>query len=136
MSRKSIPPEVFMHAMLLRGGVHILDCLGPHLNPVTINPVIRIRLGPFFCPRDSEALSEQFQARSLQPLFLKRRMGVLPRRKRPETTPGRSNSSKIDIRPTGFNMTFFGTSLGTPFRAGTFRSTFSALFQVGASALL
>ena len=44
--------------------------LGPHLNPVTINPVIRIsRLGPFFSPRDSEALSEQFRARSLQPLF-------------------------------------------------------------------
>ena len=41
-----------------------------HLNPVTINPVIRMsRLGPFFCPRDSELLSEQFRARSLQPLF-------------------------------------------------------------------
>ena len=43
---------------------------GPHLNPITINPVIRMsRLGPFFCPRDSEAQSEQFRARSLQPLF-------------------------------------------------------------------
>ena len=42
---------------------------GPHLNPVTINPVIRMScLGPFFCPRDSEALSEQFRSRSLQPL--------------------------------------------------------------------
>ena len=43
---------------------------GLHLNPLTINPVIRMsRLGPFFCPRDSEALSEQFRARSLQHLF-------------------------------------------------------------------
>ena len=41
-----------------------------HLNPVTINPVIRMsHLGPFFCPRDSELLSEQSRARSLQPLF-------------------------------------------------------------------
>ena len=41
-----------------------------HLNPVTINPVIRMsRLGPFFCPRNSELLSEQFRDRSLQPFF-------------------------------------------------------------------
>ena len=39
---------------------------GPHLNPVTLKPVIHVsRLGPFFCPRDSKALSEQF----LHPLF-------------------------------------------------------------------
>ena len=34
------------------------------------HPVIRMsRLGPVFCSRDSEVLSEQFRARSLQPLF-------------------------------------------------------------------
>ena len=44
--------------------------LGPHLNPVTINPVIRMsRLGPLFCPKNSEALSEQFRTESLPPLF-------------------------------------------------------------------
>ena len=36
----------------------------------------------------------------------------------------------------GARSTFFGTFLGTPFRTGTFRSTFSALFLAGASALL
>ena len=36
----------------------------------------------------------------------------------------------------GTRSTFFGTFLGTPFRTGTFRSTFSALFLARASALL
>ena len=36
----------------------------------------------------------------------------------------------------GTRSTFSGTFLGTPFRTGTFRSTFSALFLARASALL
>ena len=36
----------------------------------------------------------------------------------------------------GTRSTFFGTFLGTPFRTGTFQSTFSALFLARASALL
>ena len=47
------------------------------------NPVICMaRLGPYFCPRDSEALSEQFGARSLQPLFWGAQNG------RPKKHPG------------------------------------------------
>ena len=78
---------------------------GPHLNPVTINPIICMsHLGPFFCPRDSEALSEQFRAKGLQPCF--EAQNGRPR-KHPGTSPGRPNSPKTDIRPTGFNMTGF-----------------------------
>ena len=79
--------------------------VGLHLNPVTINPVIRMScLGPFsvrgipsFCPSNSElrACNPCFEAQNGRP------------RKHPGTTPGRSNSPKIDIRPTGFNMTGF-----------------------------
>ena len=47
------------------------------LRAVTINTVIRMsRLGPFFCPRDYEALSEQFLSQEPATLVLKRRMGV------------------------------------------------------------
>ena len=72
-----------------------LDRDGPHLNPVTMNPVIRMScLGPFLLVR---GMSEQFRARSPKPLVLKCRMGV--RGSNPGTTPGRSTSPKSDIRP-------------------------------------
>ena len=58
------------------------------------------RLGPFFCPRDSEALSRG----ACNPCF-EAQNGRLS--KHPGTTPGRSHSPKIDIRPTDFNMTGF-----------------------------
>ena len=52
---------------------------------------------PSFCPSNSEpgACNPCFEAQNGRP------------RKHPGTTPGRSNSPKTDIRPTGFNMTGF-----------------------------
>ena len=58
-----------------------------------------------FLSEGFRGISEQFRARSLQPFALKCRMGV--RRSTPKTTPGRSNSPKIDVRPTCFNMAGF-----------------------------
>ena len=85
--------------------VTFLGFSGPHLNPVTINPVIRMsRLGPFSVrgiprlrPSNSGpgACNPCFEAQNGRP------------RRLPGTTPGRANSAKSDIRPTGFNMTGF-----------------------------
>ena len=79
----------------------------PHLDPVALNSVIRMScLGPFFLSEAFRGISEQFRARSAyNPFFLKCRMGV--RGNTPGTTPGRSNSPKIDSRPTGSSMTGF-----------------------------
>ena len=74
---------------------------GPHLNPVKINPVIRMSWA-IFLSEGFRAVSEQFQARSLQPLALKCKMGV--RGSTLGTTPGRSNSPQTEFRPTGFNI--------------------------------
>ena len=59
---------------------------------------LSIRGIPRLCPSNSEAgaCNPCFEAQNGRP------------RKHPGTTPGRSNSPKIDIRPTGFNMTGFG----------------------------
>ena len=43
---------------------------GPQLNPVTVNPVIRMFcLGPFICPRDSEAFPSNSEPGAYNPLF-------------------------------------------------------------------
>ena len=49
-------------------GVSVID--RPHLNPVTMNPVIRISfLGQFFCPRDSEAFLSNSEPGACNHLF-------------------------------------------------------------------
>ena len=52
-----------------------------------------------------------------------------------KSAPGSVSLCKSSIGD-GTRSTNLSTSLGDPFRAGTFRSTFSALFQVGVSAPL
>ena len=89
-----------LRAPLVENGVE-RPLYGPHLNPYhSVCPVLG-----HFSVRGRPRHSEQVRARSLQPAVLKCRMGV--RRSTPGTTPGRSNSPEIDIRPTSFNMTGF-----------------------------
>ena len=80
---------------------HAEHCnIGPHLNPVTITqssacPVLghfSVRGIPRLCPSNSACFEVQ---------------NGRPRKHPGTTTPGRSNSPKTDIRPTGFNMTGF-----------------------------
>ena len=63
----------------------------------TVQLSFSVRGIPRLCPSNSEpaACNPCFEARNGRP------------RKHPGTTPGRSNSPKTDIRPTGFNMTGF-----------------------------
>ena len=96
------PPISLGNPIIYRESRAWTHCFWLHLNPIATNSVIRMsRLGPFFCPRDSELLSEQPGA--CNPCF--EAQNGRPRKHR--GTPGRSNSPKTDIRPTGFNMTGF-----------------------------
>ena len=77
-----LPASFFQHRAPM--GKHICDFqphslnftslqssrFGPHLNPVTINPVIRMScLGRFFCPRDSKACPSNSEPGAYNPLF-------------------------------------------------------------------
>ena len=83
----TFPPQSLSVSAKMLGGTCWL-CTLSNLNPGTVNPVICWAI----------FLSES--------RVLKCRTGV--RGSTPRTTPGRSNSPTIHIRPNGFNMTGFG----------------------------